>query len=450
MGSSSLLDQDFATVFNLLFNHYWRGKSNKAFYTNLEISKATFYKWIRGEHTPNEEEVILKIAKWLKLTEIETSALLLSAGQKAKHRPNEVQAHINQLLQQTTANPTIIEEEIEVIENTAESNQFNTTTTTNSQHISIQPSNTIVDSPIKPHRKRFHQSIAVISLIAIVFPLMIIMLPGINIIQGDNSQAGLVNVLEQHIQPTIQPTITPPPPITVALDRTNLSFEWTDSIENNKFIYGRIIARICATDPQKPLAYYIEAAEIAPNPKPIRDYSVQLTNQCQSYTIAPDVTPQDQILIGIAIFDSEQPHTSTIPLYSYLVTRNMSTNGLNVEQAATREYLLPAPFGCTDGPLHGDTIRGVFPVGGWMTVNDTNMIERVEMWVDGKHMGNAQYGLNHEPDLPTHGFMWDWDTTTITNGLHILQIKGIPMLGVEGFIACGNEPVEKHIMVENK
>ncbi len=388
----------------------------------------TLDNWIKGKHASSEEDMILKVAELLEVTDIETSALLLSAGRKAKHLPNEVQAHINQLLQQATASTTIDAEEFEVIGEPAESHQLNTNTinTTNTQHISIQqPANSPIDNPTKPSRKRLYQGVALISLVAIVFPLVIILLPGINIIQGDNSQTGIFTSLEQHIQPTTQPTITPPAPITVALDKTTLSFEWTDFLENNKYIYGQIIVHICSTDPKTTQAYYIIADELAPNPKPIRHYTIQLLNKCQSISIAPDVTPKDIIQISLAIYDPIKEYFTKVPLYTYIVTRNMLINGLNIEAAALRQYAVPSerqPYGCTDGPQDRTTIGGVYPIGGWIEVEKTNAIETVEIWIDDTKVGNANYGAFHSEGKPKHKFIWNWDTTKFLNGEHTLKI----------------------------
>jgi beta-N-acetylglucosaminidase len=89
---------------------------------------------------------------------------------------------------------------------------------------------------------------------------------------------------------------------------------------------------------------------------------------------------------------------------------------------------LPA-LGFIDSPKSGSTIDGVSTIRGWFL--DGSGVEKIEVFVDGKWMGNAQYGLSR-PDvanvLPEYlnsnsGFQYSFDTKQLKDGPYTLTIK---------------------------
>ncbi|MFB3170069.1 Ig-like domain-containing protein [Neobacillus sp. 179-C4.2 HS] len=85
--------------------------------------------------------------------------------------------------------------------------------------------------------------------------------------------------------------------------------------------------------------------------------------------------------------------------------------------------------GFLDSPKSGSTVDGVETIRGWYL--DGSGVEKIEVFVDGKLIGNAQYGLSR-PDvanvLPEYlnsnsGFQYSLDTKQITDGPHTLTIK---------------------------
>ncbi|MEH7009815.1 Ig-like domain-containing protein [Neobacillus niacini] len=86
-------------------------------------------------------------------------------------------------------------------------------------------------------------------------------------------------------------------------------------------------------------------------------------------------------------------------------------------------------LGFIDSPKSGSTIDGVSTIRGWYL--DGSGVEKIEVFVDGKWIGNAQYGLSR-PDVATvlpeyfnsnAGFQYSFDTKQITDGTHTLTIK---------------------------
>jgi beta-N-acetylglucosaminidase len=85
--------------------------------------------------------------------------------------------------------------------------------------------------------------------------------------------------------------------------------------------------------------------------------------------------------------------------------------------------------GFLDSPKSGSTIDGVSTIRGWYL--DGSGVEKIEVFVDGKWIGNAQYGLSR-PDVATvlpeyfnsnAGFQYSLDTKQFTDGSHTLMIK---------------------------
>jgi N-acetylmuramoyl-L-alanine amidase len=87
------------------------------------------------------------------------------------------------------------------------------------------------------------------------------------------------------------------------------------------------------------------------------------------------------------------------------------------------------PFGFLDSPAPNETISGIFNGYGW-ALDDGGPIDRVEIYLDGKHIGNAVYG-DPRPDVdkdypgrkgaPNFGYTFQLDTTLYANGPHTLS-----------------------------
>lgn len=86
-------------------------------------------------------------------------------------------------------------------------------------------------------------------------------------------------------------------------------------------------------------------------------------------------------------------------------------------------------IGVLDSPKSGSAINGVSTIRGWYL--DGSGVEKIEVFVDGKLIGNAQYGLerldvsNVFPEYfnSNAGFQYSLDTTQFTDGPHTLTIK---------------------------
>lgn len=108
--------------------------------------------------------------------------------------------------------------------------------------------------------------------------------------------------------------------------------------------------------------------------------------------------------------------------------KNGSTKQLESSVSIQNLDHLPT-VGFLDSPISGSTIEGVSTIRGWYL--DGSGVEKIEVFVDGKLSGNAQYGLSR-PDvanvIPEYfnsnaGYQFSLDTKQITDGLHTLTIK---------------------------
>jgi beta-N-acetylglucosaminidase len=88
------------------------------------------------------------------------------------------------------------------------------------------------------------------------------------------------------------------------------------------------------------------------------------------------------------------------------------------------------PVGFIDAPSANSSISGMTNVRGWYL--DVNGVSKVEVFVDGKNMGQAKYGSSR-PDvqrvLPAYqnangGYEFALDTKLLTNGTHSISVKG--------------------------
>ena len=103
-----------------------------------------------------------------------------------------------------------------------------------------------------------------------------------------------------------------------------------------------------------------------------------------------------------------------------------------------------APFGSMDIPDGSGTFNasGSFPVVGWAA--DTDGIARVDVYVDNGIAQSAMYGDprpdvgNSFPDFPAalySGYIANIDTTRISEGVHLLEIRATDNLGMARLIA---------------
>jgi hypothetical protein len=125
-------------------------------------------------------------------------------------------------------------------------------------------------------------------------------------------------------------------------------------------------------------------------------------------------------------------------LYYTLVTSDTSFNPRNLVRrpiillkSTTFTGDLTAPSGSLDLPVGSSVISGTqVLVAGW-AYDDTAM-DRVEIWVDTRFMGNATLG-RPRPDLPAAipgapadaGYDFTLDSTQLANGPHLLMAKAI-------------------------
>jgi kumamolisin len=87
------------------------------------------------------------------------------------------------------------------------------------------------------------------------------------------------------------------------------------------------------------------------------------------------------------------------------------------------------PVGYIDKPGNGATVTGAIDVNGWFL--DAGGVAKIEVLVDGKSMGLAQYDFPRPdvqrayPDFqnPNSGYHFTLDTTRITNGPHTLTVR---------------------------
>ncbi|AGK55741.1 mannosyl-glycoendo-beta-N-acetylglucosaminidase family protein [Bacillus sp. 1NLA3E] len=88
-----------------------------------------------------------------------------------------------------------------------------------------------------------------------------------------------------------------------------------------------------------------------------------------------------------------------------------------------------SPIGYIDSPSAGSTVNGIIDVRGW--VLDGSGVAKVEVIVDGKFVGEAQYGSSR-PDVQkvfpqyqnaNSGYQYKLDTKKLSNGQHTITVK---------------------------
>jgi hypothetical protein len=106
-------------------------------------------------------------------------------------------------------------------------------------------------------------------------------------------------------------------------------------------------------------------------------------------------------------------------------------------------------FGDIHTPVHMERINGVFDVTGWAA--DQDRVIAVEIWIDGEFVGFASHTLpspyvrEQFPWYPSitvdhSGYLYELDTTTLTDGEHVLVVRtedrygGITIVGERTFV----------------
>ncbi|WP_413307053.1 Ig-like domain-containing protein [Bacillus sp. 1P10SD] len=113
---------------------------------------------------------------------------------------------------------------------------------------------------------------------------------------------------------------------------------------------------------------------------------------------------------------------------------NNATNNLNSIINVANSIL--SPKGYIESPAPGSKINGLTNIEGWFL--DGSGVSKIEILVDGKIVGDAQYGTAR-PDVAkafpdyqeaNSGYRYSLDTRNLTNGQHSLTVRGTGKNGV--------------------
>ena len=91
------------------------------------------------------------------------------------------------------------------------------------------------------------------------------------------------------------------------------------------------------------------------------------------------------------------------------------------------------PSGYIDAPINSTTVTGTVLIGGWAKV-ESSTIDRVEIWIDRQYHTTATYGVSRPDVGGNYGYQWLWDTSTVANGIHPIQVKAIAANGGGTFL----------------
>ncbi|WP_172799254.1 Ig-like domain-containing protein, partial [Bacillus sp. FJAT-29814] len=90
-----------------------------------------------------------------------------------------------------------------------------------------------------------------------------------------------------------------------------------------------------------------------------------------------------------------------------------------------------SPIGMVDTPLYGTSVKGEVAINGWFL--DGSGVSKIEILVDGKSVGTANYGI-WRPDVESaypayqnanSGYQFTLNTKNLTNGQHKLTVREI-------------------------
>jgi beta-N-acetylglucosaminidase len=128
--------------------------------------------------------------------------------------------------------------------------------------------------------------------------------------------------------------------------------------------------------------------------------------------------------------------------YSYTLNTKSLTNGLHTitvketgnngatsSESVTVNVQNPLPKGFIDGPTNGSILKGDAVISGWYL--DLSGVAKVEILVDGKSFGTANYGnprldvAKAYPDyqISNSGYNYTLNTRSLTNGQHTITVK---------------------------
>ena len=102
-------------------------------------------------------------------------------------------------------------------------------------------------------------------------------------------------------------------------------------------------------------------------------------------------------------------------------------------------------FGTIDAPGAGATVSGLVSIDGWAV--DDHGVAEIEILLDGKAIGLAQYGGSRPdvdrdypglPNAPRFGFRFDMDTRLFPNGLHVLAVVAADTSGTTSQLRPGS------------
>ncbi|MDQ0198683.1 Ig-like domain-containing protein [Neobacillus ginsengisoli] len=207
-------------------------------------------------------------------------------------------------------------------------------------------------------------------------------------------------------------------------------FTYDRYIDSNRFVWYPV-----KTADQK-LTGYISSAYIikkldAPVVSPVDDNDVSLSGK------APFANVMIQIMngtlpVGSTVADATGDFKAEIPAQkagtNLTVTYKDKLNELSPATTISVTPPLPAK-GYIDNPANGSILKGASDVNGWFL--DGSDVAMIEVLVDGKSMGTAQYGsarTDVENAFPQYqnansGYQYTLDTTKITNGQHSLTVR---------------------------
>lgn len=158
------------------------------------------------------------------------------------------------------------------------------------------------------------------------------------------------------------------------------------------------------------------------------------------FASAPDTSlphEDDTNYLNPVVFHGYSPGESHETTVYYLVGRWQQARSIIQQLRPTLPTtdVLP-PFGALDEPRAGATVGGLVSVAGWAI--DNVAMARIEIFLNGKLLGNAQYGLPRPdvanvypglPGSPNFGFAFQFSSEPYPRGPHELKVQLIDQAG---------------------
>jgi hypothetical protein len=136
-------------------------------------------------------------------------------------------------------------------------------------------------------------------------------------------------------------------------------------------------------------------------------------------------------------------HTIEVRAISSENESALMLSGGNVHEESF-PVIVQNPEGALDQPSFDSVVDGIVDITGWAYVNGS-AIDRVEIWIDGRLHGIADYGLPHEGAQGDYGFAWRWDTRDEEEGLHTLRVRIVAVNGGSKFLGFGGDLNESYL-----